>query len=80
MPKSIGAYEAKTKLSAILEEVRRGERYTITRHGVPLAFLIPASPPIDPVGAIEALRTFRKGRKLGARTTVKQLITEGRRR
>jgi prevent-host-death family protein len=34
MAKSIGAYEAKTNLSAILEEVRRGERYTITRHGL----------------------------------------------
>ena len=29
----IGAYEAKTHLSEILERVRKGEYFTITKHG-----------------------------------------------
>jgi len=33
---TIGAYEAKTKFSAILNKVRNGENITITLHGVPI--------------------------------------------
>ena len=37
----IGAYEAKTHLATLLERVERGEHLTITRHGKPVALLIP---------------------------------------
>jgi len=37
----IGAYEAKTHLSKLLERVEKGERFVITRHGKPVAELIP---------------------------------------
>ncbi|MFY4731014.1 type II toxin-antitoxin system Phd/YefM family antitoxin, partial [Nitrospira sp. BLG_2] len=37
----IGAFEAKTHLSALLERVSKGETITITRHGVPAAMLVP---------------------------------------
>ncbi|KGA95089.1 hypothetical protein LptCag_2523 [Leptospirillum ferriphilum] len=39
--KSVGAYEMKTHLSRLLEEVEKGERIVITRHGRPIAELIP---------------------------------------
>ena len=39
----VGSYEAKTHLSGLLDRVERGERITITRHGVPVAVLVPAS-------------------------------------
>lgn len=35
----IGAYDAKTRLSELLDLVARGERIVITRHGVPVAVL-----------------------------------------
>jgi prevent-host-death family protein len=38
----IGAYEAKTHLGQLLERVEKGERFVITRHGRPVAELIPA--------------------------------------
>jgi prevent-host-death family protein len=38
---SIGAFDAKTRLSALLERVEKGERFTITRHGKPVAELVP---------------------------------------
>ena len=41
MPSDIGAYEAKTHLPALLERVARGERFTITKHGRPVARLVP---------------------------------------
>lgn len=61
--KRIGAYEAKTHLPRLLEEVERGERFVITRHGRPIAEL-------NPIGArdVQAIRNaiadidrFREG-------------------
>ncbi|OGA95124.1 MAG: hypothetical protein A3G27_03045 [Betaproteobacteria bacterium RIFCSPLOWO2_12_FULL_66_14] len=37
----IGAYDAKTHLPELLERVQKGERFTITRHGHPVAELVP---------------------------------------
>ena len=39
---TVGAYEAKTKFSELLARVEQGERVTITKHGRPVAELIPA--------------------------------------
>jgi prevent-host-death family protein len=39
----IAAYEAKTHLSQLLERVQKGERFVITKHGRPVAELIPVS-------------------------------------
>ena len=39
----IGAYEAKTHLSRLLDRVARGESLTITRHGRPVARLVPVA-------------------------------------
>lgn len=79
MPSEIGAYEAKTHLPALLERVQRGEQITITKHGKPIARLIPIRRP-DPDRrhqAIEKLKEFSKGHTLGV--PVRQLIEEGRR-
>ena len=37
----VGAYEAKTHLSRLLERVEKGERFIITKHGRPVAELKP---------------------------------------
>ena len=81
MTSSVGAFEAKTHLSKLLDRVSRGERITITKHGVPVAVLTPPDarvrPGVDVV--IEELRRFRVGRSLKG-LTIRQLIDEGRRR
>jgi prevent-host-death family protein len=59
---SIGAYEAKTHLSALLDRVERGESLTITRNGAPVARLVPAgagSPAVSPAEVTAAFRAFR---------------------
>ncbi|MBW2098933.1 MAG: type II toxin-antitoxin system prevent-host-death family antitoxin [Deltaproteobacteria bacterium] len=38
---TVGAYEAKTHLPKLLERVIKGERITITKHGIPVAVLQP---------------------------------------
>jgi prevent-host-death family protein len=77
---AIGAFEAKTHFSQLLERVERGEEITITRHGKAVARLVP-------VGAVSRgrledtvarLKRFRKGRRLGD-VAAKALIEEGRR-
>ena len=37
----IGSYEAKTHLPRLLDEVEAGASYTITKHGRPVARLVP---------------------------------------
>jgi prevent-host-death family protein len=39
---TVGAYEAKTQLSALLDNVEQGEEVVITRHGKPVARLVKA--------------------------------------
>ena len=77
----IGAYEAKTHLSEILTRVERGERIVITRHGRPVAHLIPPPGAADRTvdEAIAGIISLRRGRVLGTDVTVRQLIDEGRR-
>ena len=54
--KHIGAYEAKTHLSDLLDRVERGEELVITRHGKPVARLIPALSGHDVAKAKTAVR------------------------
>lgn len=77
---TVGAYEAKTHLSQLLERVSRGERITITRHGVPVAVLQPfdSDPNLDVGSVIEELRRFRNKNRLNG-LCVRRMIEEGRR-
>ena len=77
----IGAYEAKTRLAELLARVEKGERIVITRHGRPVAQLIPVpgAPDRTVDEAIAAIRTFRTERSLGPALAVRELIQEGRR-
>lgn len=43
----IGAFEAKNTLGALLDRVQRGEEIVITRHGKPVARLVPTTGGID---------------------------------
>lgn len=86
LPTTVGAFDAKTHLSALLERVANGETITITRHGKPVAKLVPARPHHEPPSpeviarreaAIERLREAVKGNRLDGSLT--DLIREGRR-
>ena len=81
MPSAVvGAFEAKTHLSALLERVARGEEIVITRHGRPVARLMPpgAAAGEDVAQAIEQLRRFRRSHALGI-LDWRELRDEGRR-
>ncbi len=76
----LNIHEAKTHLSRLLEMVAKGESVTITKHGVPIARLVPANADAkrEPAQVIEELREFRRGRKLG-KLSLRKMIEEGRR-
>lgn len=55
----IGAFDAKNTLSALLDRVERGEEIVITRHGKPVARLIPDTAGIDRAVAAAAIQRIR---------------------
>ncbi len=76
----IASYDAKTRLHELLKRVAVGEKITITKHGVPVARLVPVplSEKVDPETTIQELKSFRRGRTLG-KLSLRQMIEEGRR-
>lgn len=78
--RTVGAYEAKTHLSQLLEEVTRGGQVAITKNGTPVALLVPvpAAQKPDAREVIRQLREFRRGITLGG-LSVREMIEEGRR-
>jgi prevent-host-death family protein len=78
---TVGAYEAKTHLPELLARVALGESILITKHGQPVAQLVPppAEDAPDPRGAMQRIRELRKGVTLGPELTIRDLIEEGRR-
>jgi prevent-host-death family protein len=84
--KSVGMFEAKTHLSALVEEVEKGGQVVITRHGKPVARLVRAAPELTPEQIETRRQAFREIRKhaneLRINLTpeeIKESINEGRR-
>jgi prevent-host-death family protein len=77
---TVGAFEAKTHFSSLLERVAQGEEIVITRHGAPVAKLTPfAGGSREQVRAtIARLKEFSKGQSLGG-LSVRELREKGRR-
>jgi prevent-host-death family protein len=82
---SIGAYDAKTRLSELLDRVEKGEQIVITRHGKPVARLVPEGGHDRAAAraAVEALTRLRKELAArGVRVTqadIRAMRDEGRR-
>lgn len=77
----VALYDAKNRLSELIERVQRGEVIVITRRGKPVAQLTPAGAAGGPSAArdaVEALRAARAGVNL-AGLDLRELIAEGRR-
>lgn len=77
---AIGAYEAKTHLPRLLDEVAAtGRSLVISKRGRPVARLVPIMPDEnDPATVIAQLREARQGVRRGGHS-VRDMIEEGRR-
>jgi prevent-host-death family protein len=76
--REIGAYEAKTHLPKLLEQVEKGERFIITRHGRAVAELAPVGTRSES-GVRRAIKDLRSLRdELGRRgVRMADLLREG---
>ena len=80
---TMGFYEARTRLSELLDQVARGKKILITRRGKPAALISP--PPRehqrDVRQVVHEMLAFRdrEGPTLGGVVTIRDLIEEGRR-
>jgi prevent-host-death family protein len=80
---SVGSYEAKTHLPQLLDRVEQEETIVITRHGKPVARLVPATADKvrpDVRQAVAEMLAFRDKHGPNLRgLKVKALIEQGRR-
>jgi len=79
MMKKVGAYEAKTHLPRLLEQVKEGEGIIITKHDLPVAVLKPYQPEqqADTRMVIDNIYKLREGNRLSG-LSIRDLIEEGR--
>lgn len=83
----IGAFEAKNTLGSLLDRVENGEEIVITRHGKPVARLVPNMRRVESSQVLAAFERIRSRarqlhREKPARSdwpTLKKLRDEGRR-
>ena len=75
----VGAFEANTHLPKLLERVQNGERFVITKHGHPIAELVPyrQREPEKIRAAIDDLKAFQQTHSLRG-LSIREMIDEGR--
>ena len=76
--RTLGLFEAKQKLSEIVDRAASGERIGITRRGKLAAIVVPPHPEASLKDIFEDIERIRKRGKLPKGLTVKDLIEEGR--
>lgn len=77
---NVGVYEAKSKLSDLLDKVRSGKEIVITRHGEPIAKLVPVSPSkaADRARAVRRVRALSRHLNIVSPVPLRKLVEEGR--
>jgi prevent-host-death family protein len=76
----VGAFDAKAKLSQLLQDVKHGRSYTITLRGQPIADLVPSESAVhqDAHAAVARMRNIRKIHGISG-DKLSEWIAEGRR-
>ena len=78
--KTVGAYEAKTTLPALLAFVARGREVVITKHEKPIARLVSANQPASADKSVfTRIRALHGRLSLGKGESARDLIDAGRR-
>jgi prevent-host-death family protein len=81
MPQLIGAFEANTHFSRLLEKAEQGENFIVTKRGKPVAKIVPfkQEPEMTFQEAVEQLREMRKlYRGEPGSFNIRKAIEEGR--
>jgi len=76
--RKVGLFEAKQKLSELVERAGRGEKIGITKRGKLTAVIGPAQSEVDINSIFEGMERIRRRAKPLRGVTIKDLIEEGR--
>ena len=76
--RTVGLFEAKQKLSELVDQASEGERIGITRRGKLAALIVPAESQIDLKEVFDRIEKIRQRSKLPKGTSIRALIEEGR--
>jgi len=77
--KTVGAFQAKTHFSSLLEEAERGETIVVTRKGKPVAQLGPITSKIARVRPEDAMSKLLSMKLRLGGLSIRKLIDDGRR-
>jgi prevent-host-death family protein len=76
--RTVGLFEAKQKLSELVERAEDGERIGITRRGKLVAVMVSAHPGTNLKQVFEEIELIRRRARLSKGMSVRRLIEEGR--
>jgi prevent-host-death family protein len=76
--RTVGLFEAKQKLSELVERAREGEKIGITRRGELAAVLVPAVAEVSLKDIFKDIEKIRRRAKSGRALNIRDLIEEGR--
>ena len=76
--RTVGLFEAKQKLSELVERASEGEQIGITRRGKLTAVIVPARSEISVKEIFADIELIRKSVNRSKRFSIKELIEEGR--
>jgi prevent-host-death family protein len=76
--RKIGLFEAKQKLSELVERASEGEKIGITRRGKLAALIVSARSDASPQQVFEGIEQIRKRARRKKKLDIKSLIEEGR--
>jgi prevent-host-death family protein len=74
----VGLFEAKQKLSELVERASGGEKIGITRRGKLAAIIVSPRPDATPQNIFDEIEDIRKHARRTKKLNVKRLIEEGR--
>lgn len=76
----VGIYEAKSKLSQLVEKALSGEEVILTRRGRPVAKIIKMTPSgrRERISLLREIRSLSRRVKIPKRISIREVIAEGR--
>ena len=75
---TIGAFEAKTHFSEIIQRVKNGEEYLVTKNGKPMVKILPVQDTEEIDNAIKRLMQLRERTVNTTQKEIKEFVNEGR--
>lgn len=76
----VGIYEAKSRLSQLVEKAEAGEEIVLTRRGRPVAKIVTigSAPKRDRAALLREIRALARRVRIPKRISIREIVAEGR--